>query len=106
MGLFGYFFVVLVHKATEEVLTAVCSYEALKVKLACFLQCRFYLKISFKVKVSLSWALYIFSFRVSGKYQTTSFRLTVVLLPELEMVKQWQVFIKPLLRARYNICNN
>lgn len=51
-------------------------------------------------------ALYFFTFRVSGKYQTISFRLTVVLLPELEMVKQWQVFIKPLLRARYNICNN
>lgn len=105
-GPFGYSFVVLVRKGTEEVLTAACSYEALKVKLSCVLQYRFYPKISFKVKVLLRWALYFFAFRVSGKYQTMSFTLTVVLLRELEMVKQWQVFIKPLLWAHYNICNN
>lgn len=52
-GPFGYSFVVFVRKGTEEVLTAACSYEALKVKLACILQYRFYLKIPFKVKVLL-----------------------------------------------------
>lgn len=52
-GPFGYSFVVFVRKGTEEVLTAACFYEALKVKLACVLQYRFYPKISFKVKVLL-----------------------------------------------------
>lgn len=90
----------------EEVLATACSYGESEIKLAYFLNYTFYLKITLKPEVLSGVALHFFIFRMSGKYQTMSFRLTVVRFPELEIMKQWQVFIKPLLQARYDICNN
>lgn len=99
-------FSLLVQKVREEVLTTACSYGGLEIKLAYILKYVFYLKITLKPKVLSGLALHFFVFRISGKYQTMSFRLTVVLFPELEIMKQWQVFIKPHLQAHYDICNN
>lgn len=87
----------------EQVSTTPCSYGGLEIKLAYFLK---YLKITLKLKVLSGLALHLFIFRISGKYQSMSFRLTVVPFPEVEIMKQWQVFIKPLLQARYDLCNN
>lgn len=105
MGPF-WFSLLLVHKVREEVLTTACSYGGSEIKLAYFFNYTFYLKITLKAEVLSGLALHFFIFRISGKYHTMSFRLTVVWFPELEIMKQWQVFIKPLLQARYDTCNN
>jgi len=101
-----WFSLLLVREVREEVLTTACSYGRLDIKLACFLKYMFYLKITLKLKVLSGLALHFFTFRICGKYYTTSFRWTVVLFPELEIMKRWQVFIKPLLQVCYDICNN
>lgn len=73
-------------------------------KISILLQIHVLPENNFETKGGL--ALHFFIFRINEKYQTMSFRLTVVLFPELEIMKQWQVFIKLHLQAHYDICNN
>lgn len=82
----AFWFSLLVHKV-REFLTTACSYGGLEIKSAYFLKYMFYSEITLKLRV-LSWcAFHFFIFRISGKYQTMSFWLTVVLFPELEKMK-------------------